>query len=45
MALAIITLGAAAVRLVGLTTPAGLVFDEIFYARNACRFVVDTVCD
>jgi dolichyl-phosphate-mannose--protein O-mannosyl transferase len=30
------------VRLVGLTTPAGLVFDEIFYARNACRFVIDT---
>ena len=42
MALAAVTLGAAAVRLVGLTTPAGLVFDEIFYARNACRFVIDT---
>ena len=42
MALAVVTLGAAAVRLVGLTTPAGLVFDEIFYARNACRFVIDT---
>ncbi|MBA3687949.1 MAG: phospholipid carrier-dependent glycosyltransferase [Chloroflexi bacterium] len=37
-----VTLGAAAVRLAGLTTPAGLVFDEIFYARNACRFVIDT---
>jgi dolichyl-phosphate-mannose--protein O-mannosyl transferase len=34
--------GAAAVRLAELTTPAGLVFDEIFYARNACRFVIDT---
>jgi dolichyl-phosphate-mannose-protein mannosyltransferase len=30
------------VRLVGLTTPSGFVFDEIFYARNACRFVIDT---
>jgi dolichyl-phosphate-mannose--protein O-mannosyl transferase len=38
-----VTLGAAAVRLTGLTTPAVLVFDEIFYARNACRFVIDTV--
>ena len=37
-----VTLGAAAVRLAGLTTPAGFVFDEIFYARNACRFVIDT---
>jgi dolichyl-phosphate-mannose--protein O-mannosyl transferase len=40
--MAIVTLGAAIVRLAGLTTPAGFVFDEIFYARNACRFVVDT---
>lgn len=40
--MAVITLGAAAVRLAGLATPAGFVFDEIFYARNACRFVVDT---
>jgi dolichyl-phosphate-mannose--protein O-mannosyl transferase len=30
------------VRLVGLASPAGFVFDEIFYARNACRFVIDT---
>ena len=37
-----VTVGAAAIRLAGLTTPAGLVFDEIFYARNACRFVIDT---
>lgn len=42
MALAIVTLGAAVVRLVGLGTPAGFVFDETFYARNACRFVIDT---
>lgn len=40
--MALVTLGAAMVRLAGLTTPAGLVFDEIFYARNACRFVIDT---
>jgi dolichyl-phosphate-mannose--protein O-mannosyl transferase len=42
LALAAVTLGAAALRLTGLATPAGLVFDEIFYARNACRFVIDT---
>jgi dolichyl-phosphate-mannose-protein mannosyltransferase len=41
--MAVVAVGAAAVRLAGLTTPAGLVFDEIFYARNACRFVIDTV--
>jgi len=40
--MAVVTAGAMAVRLAGLTTPAGFVFDEIFYARNACRFVVDT---
>jgi dolichyl-phosphate-mannose--protein O-mannosyl transferase len=40
--MALVTLGAAVLRLTGLTTPAGLVFDEIFYARNACRFFVDT---
>jgi dolichyl-phosphate-mannose--protein O-mannosyl transferase len=42
VALALVTVAGAAVRLAGITTPAGLVFDEIFYARNACRFVVDT---
>ena len=42
MALALVTVAGAAVRLAGITTPAGLVFDEIFYARNACRFVIDT---
>lgn len=40
--MAVVAVGAAIVRLAGLTTPAGLVFDEIFYARNACRFVIDT---
>src|SRR4029079_15830133 len=40
--MAVVTLAAGALRLTGLTTPAGLVFDEIFYARNACRFVIDT---
>ena len=45
VAVGVVTAGAAAVRLAGLTTPAGFVFDEIFYARNACRFVIDTsVC-
>ncbi|MGZ8562904.1 MAG: phospholipid carrier-dependent glycosyltransferase, partial [Candidatus Limnocylindria bacterium] len=42
LAMAVVTLAAAAVRLPGLATPAGFVFDEIFYARNACRFVIDT---
>ena len=42
MAIAFVALGAAAVRLVGLSTPSGFVFDEIFYARIACRFVIDT---
>lgn len=40
--MAVVTLGAAAVRLPGLATPTGFVFDEIFYARTACRFVIDT---
>lgn len=40
--MAAVTLAAAAVRLPGLATPSGFVFDEIFYARNACRFVIDT---
>ena len=45
MALAAVAAGAAAVRLVDLGRPAGFVFDEIFYARNACRFVIDaSVC-
>lgn len=40
--MAVIALGAAVVRIGGLAIPAGFVFDEIFYARIACRFVVDT---
>jgi dolichyl-phosphate-mannose-protein mannosyltransferase len=40
--MAVVTIGAAIVRMTGLAAPAGFVFDEIFYARNACRFVVDT---
>lgn len=39
-ALAAVTLGGAALRLVGLARPVGLVFDEIFYARNACQYVL-----
>jgi dolichyl-phosphate-mannose-protein mannosyltransferase len=42
LALAAVAFGAAALRLVGLASPSGFVFDEIFYARNACRFVIDT---
>lgn len=40
--MAIVVVGAAAVRLPGLGTPSGFVFDEIFYARIACRFVIGT---
>lgn len=41
-----VTLGAAALRLPGLARPIDLVFDEIFYARNACRYVFgsEAVC-
>jgi dolichyl-phosphate-mannose-protein mannosyltransferase len=42
VALGAVTATAAALRLVGLTNPGGFVFDEIFYARNACRFVINT---
>lgn len=42
LALLIVTAAAAAVRLAGLARPVGLVFDEIFYARNACRYVIGT---
>lgn len=42
VALAVVTLLGAAVRLPGLSTPSGFVFDEIFYARIACRFVINT---
>lgn len=46
LALALVTVGAAAPRLVGLSRPIGQVFDEIFYARNACRYVIgsEQVC-
>jgi dolichyl-phosphate-mannose--protein O-mannosyl transferase len=42
LALAAVTIGAAAVRLPALNRPLGFVFDEIFYARNACRYVIGT---
>lgn len=37
-----ITLGAAVLRLVSLGRPIELVFDEIFYARDACWYVIGT---
>ena len=37
-----ITLGAAALRLASLGRPLELVFDEIFYARDACWYVIGT---
>ena len=39
VALLVIVIGAAVVRFVGLGRPAELVFDEIFYARDACWYV------
>ena len=36
------TAGAAALRLPALSRPVGFVFDEIWYARNACRYVIGT---
>ena len=46
LALASLPIGALAVRVAGLNRPLGLVFDEIFYARNACRYVLasDSAC-
>jgi dolichyl-phosphate-mannose-protein mannosyltransferase len=41
-ALLMVTLAAAAVRLAGLDRPVGLVFDEIWYAQNACDYVIGT---
>ena len=42
----LITLGAAALRLFSLGRPVELVFDEIFYARDACWYVIgsEQVC-
>jgi dolichyl-phosphate-mannose--protein O-mannosyl transferase len=41
-ALALVMAAAALVRLPALNRPLGFVFDEIFYARNACRYVIGT---
>ena len=45
-ALAILVLGAAVLRFVSLGRPVELVFDEIFYARDACWYVAgsEAVC-
>ena len=40
VALALVSGGAAVVRMAALGRPIGFVFDEIFYARNACRYVL-----
>jgi dolichyl-phosphate-mannose--protein O-mannosyl transferase len=47
VALAAIVVAAALVRLVSLSRPIELVFDEIFYARNACWYVYasEAVCE
>lgn len=47
LALAAVVVGAALVRLVSLSRPIELVFDEIFYARNACWYVYasEAVCE
>jgi dolichyl-phosphate-mannose-protein mannosyltransferase len=45
--LLVITLGAAVLRFASLGRPIELVFDEIFYARDACWYVFgsESVCD
>ena len=40
--LTLVVAGAAVLRLVSLGRPVGLVFDEIFYARDACWYVYGT---
>ncbi len=42
VALLVVTLGAAALRFASLGRPLELVFDEIFYARDACWYVAGT---
>jgi dolichyl-phosphate-mannose-protein mannosyltransferase len=42
IAIVAIVLGAALLRLVSLGRPIELVFDEIFYARDACWYVIGT---
>lgn len=42
VALLVVMLGAAALRFVSLGRPMELVFDEIFYARDACWYVAGT---
>ena len=41
-ALSLVSAGAALIRLAGLSRPIGFVFDEVFYAQNACRYVLGT---
>jgi dolichyl-phosphate-mannose-protein mannosyltransferase len=47
VAVAVIVAGAAILRLVSLGRPAELVFDEIFYARNACWYLYasEAICE
>ena len=40
LGLVAVTIGTGLVRLAGLNRPIGLVFDEIFYARDACLYVL-----
>src|SRR5574338_58012 len=40
LALGAVTAGAALVRLPALNRPVGFVFDEVWYAQNACRYVL-----
>lgn len=47
LGLLVVTVGAAVIRLPGLGRPVELVFDEIFYARDACWYVKasEAVCE
>jgi dolichyl-phosphate-mannose-protein mannosyltransferase len=42
IAASVVVIGAALMRLVSLARPTDLVFDEIFYARDACWYVIGT---
>ncbi|MBW3613338.1 MAG: phospholipid carrier-dependent glycosyltransferase [Chloroflexi bacterium] len=46
LAVALVTVVAAALRLLSLNRPTGLIFDEIFYAQDACWYVAgsEAVC-
>ena len=45
IAVLVVVIAAAVLRLVSLGRPVGLIFDEIFYAQDACWYVLGTQAD